>query len=86
LCTSRTIEAQLLDTTRGGWKVRGPDPGHPRRRSGSVSIPMEDIAHTVADDDSLALQITSSAGSVANLIAFGVVDIYDVTVELPIRS
>ncbi|MFY9919963.1 MAG: hypothetical protein WAL26_16455 [Mycobacterium sp.] len=51
-----------------------------------MSIPMEDIAHTVTDDDSLALQITSSAGSVANLIAFGVVDIYDVTVELPIRS
>ena len=87
LCASRTIDAQLVDTTTGRvvGNILTPIPVTLDGRSHSVSIPMEDIAHTVADGDSLVLQITSSASSFGDFVAFGVVDVSAVTVESLIR-
>jgi ABC-2 type transport system ATP-binding protein len=88
LGTSRTVYTQLVDNGTG--RVLGnmvtPIPVILDGRNRTVSIPMEQIAYTAGDGDSLTLQITSSASSFANVTAFGVIDISEVVLELPIRA
>ena len=57
-------------------------------RTHTVSIPMQQIAYTKYDDTlspPLTLQITSFATQFANS-SFGVIDISDITLDLPIRA
>ena len=51
----------------------------------TVSVPIADIAYTAGTNPSLTVQITSSASLYWNS-SWGVVNISDVTVELPVRA
>ena len=53
-------------------------------RERTVDIALADIAYTVyGATDSMTLQITSSALPYANLTAWGVIDIADVSLDVP---
>ncbi|MCB1265807.1 MAG: peptidase S15 [Mycobacterium sp.] len=88
LGTARTVYAQLVDDATG--RVVGnmvtPVPVVLDGRTHSVSLPMEVIAYTVGVGDSLTLQITSAASNFANFTSFGIIDIADITLRLPVRS
>lgn len=88
LGTSRSVYAQLVDNATG--RVLGnmvtAIPVTLDGHNHTVSIPMEQIAYTVGDGDSLTLQITSSASNFANFTTLGVIDVADVELELPIRA
>ena len=85
---SRTVYAQLVDDTTGRvlGNVVTPVPVTLDGRTHSVSTPMEDVAYTVAPGDTLTLQITSSAANLENFTSFGVIDISDIRIDLPIRA
>ena len=88
LGTSRTVYAQLVDRTTGlvlGNNVT-PIPVTLDGRTHTVSIPIEDIAYTVLDGDSLTLQLTSSAANYENLYTLGLVNISDLQIDLPIHA
>ncbi|MGV0993223.1 MAG: CocE/NonD family hydrolase [Mycobacterium sp.] len=88
LGTSRTVYAQLVDRTTGlvlGNNVT-PIPITLDGRAHTVSIPIEDIAYTVLDGDSLTLQLTSSAANYENLYTVGLVNIADLQIDLPIHA
>jgi ABC-2 type transport system ATP-binding protein len=85
---SRTVYAQLVDDTTG--RVLGnlvtPIPVTLDGRTHTVSIPMEDVAYTVAPGDTLTLQIAASAANLENFTSFGLIDITDIAIDLPIRA
>ena len=85
---ARTVYAQLVDNTtrRVLGNLVTPVPVTLDGRSHQVTIPMENIAYTVAPGDSLTLQITSSAANLENFTSFGLVNISDVRIDLPIRA
>lgn len=88
LGTSRTIYAQLVDNTTGlvlGNNVT-PIPVTLDGRAHSITIPIEDIAYTVLDGDSLTLQLTSSAANYENLYTLGLMNISDLRIDLPIHA
>ena len=89
LGTSRTVYAQLIDNASG--RVLGnivtPIPVTLDGQQRSVSIPMESIGYTAATStSSLTLQITSSATNYENFTSFGLIEISDVRIDLPIRA
>lgn len=88
LGTSRTVYAQLVDNTTR--KVLGnvvtPVPVVPDGRAHSETIPMADIAYTTPAGGTLTLQITSSATNFENFTTLGVIDIGDITLDMPIHD
>lgn len=88
LGVSRTVYAQLVDDTTGRvlGNVVTPVPVTLDGRAHTVTIPMEAVAYTATAGDSLTLQITSSAANLENFTSFGVVNVSDVIVDLPIRA
>lgn len=88
LGTSRTVYAQLVDTATGlvlGNNVT-PIPVVLDGRERTVTIPMEDIAYSVGADDSLTLQITSSAVNYENFTTAGLIDVSRIEISLPLRA
>jgi ABC-2 type transport system ATP-binding protein len=85
LGTSRTVYAQLIDETTGKvlQNLVTPIPVVLDGRERTVSIPLANIAYT-STGDSLRLQITSSATNFENFTSYGLVNISDVTLDLPI--
>lgn len=87
LGTSRTVYAQLVDDQTG--LVLGnnstPIPVVLDGRSRTVEIPMANIAYTAAGHP-LTLQITSSALNYENFTTFGLIDISDIKLELPVHA
>lgn len=47
---------------------------------------MEDIAYSVGADDSLTLQITSSAVNYENFTTAGLIDVSRIEISLPLRA
>lgn len=88
LGTSRTVYAQLVDDATGlvpGNNVT-PIPVILDGRERTVTMSIEDIAYTVAEGDSLTLQITSSAVNYENFTTLGVIDISNITLDVPLRA
>lgn len=88
LGTSRTVYAQLVDDKTGlvlGNNVT-PIPVMLDGRERSVTIPMEDIAYSVDADDTLTLQITSSAVNYENFTTAGLINISGIEISLPLRA
>ncbi len=89
LGTGRTVYAQLVDGSTGdvvGHMVT-PIPVTLDGQHHTVTIPMESIAFTsYANDDSMTLQITSSAINYENFYSLGLVDISNVKLTLPVRA
>jgi ABC-2 type transport system ATP-binding protein len=85
LGTSRTVYAQLIDETTGKvlQNLVTPIPVVLDGRERTVSIPLANIAYT-STGGSLRLQITSSATNFENFTSYGLVNISDVTLDLPI--
>ena len=87
LGTGKAVFAQLVDNATG--RVVGNTvtavPVTLNGQTNSVSIPMEDIAYSVGDGDSLTLQIVAYASSYANG-SIGVIDISDIRLDLPLRN
>ncbi len=89
LGTSRTVYAQLVDDATGQVLANNstPIPVKLDGRQHSVTIPMQDIAFTsYAADDSLTLQITSSAINYENFTSFGAIKISNIGLSLPVRA
>jgi ABC-2 type transport system ATP-binding protein len=88
LGTSRTVYAQLVDETSGLvlGNIVTPIPVVLDGRDRSVTIPLDDIAYTTPAGGKLKLQITSSATNFENFTSFGVINIGDITVKLPIHD
>ena len=87
LGTSRALYAQFIDNSTGlvvGNNVTA-IPVTLDGRERTVSVSLNDIAYTVGAGDSLTLQIVSWSSIFANA-AFGVVDISDIEVDLPLRA
>ena len=86
LGTTRTVYAQLIDNTTGKvlQNLVTPIPVVLDGRERTVSIPLANIAYTTTG--SLTLQITSSATNFENFTSYGLVNISDVTLDLPIRA
>ena len=85
--TSRAVYAQFVDDTTGRvvGNIVSPVPVVLDGVERTVSVPLNAIAYTAAEGDSLTLQITSSALLFENWSA-GVVDISDIRLEVPLRS
>ena len=86
LGTSRAVYAQLVDNASGNvvGNIVTPVPVTLDGRERTVDIALADIAYTVyGATDSMTLQITSSALPYANLTAWGVIDIADVSLDVP---
>lgn len=84
--TSRAVFAQLVDNNTGRvvGNVVTPVPVTLDGRRHTVEIPMENIAYTsYGPNDSLTLQITSSATTYENFTSFGLIDISNIHLELP---
>lgn len=84
--TSRAVFAQLVDNQTG--RVVGnmvtPVPVTLDGRQHTVEIPMENITYTSYGlNDSLTLQITSSATMYENFTSFGLINISDIALDLP---
>ena len=87
LGTSRTVYAQLIDETTGKvlQNLVTPIPVVLDGRERTVSIPLANIAYTTpASDARLKLQITSSATNFENFTSYGLVNVSEVTLDLPI--
>jgi ABC-2 type transport system ATP-binding protein len=84
--TSRFVYAQLVDDKTGlvVGNIVTPIPVTLDGRTHTVTVPMEDIAYTAAAGDSLTLQVTSSATAYENFTSYGVINISNVGVELPV--
>ena len=85
--TSRAVYAQVVDNTTG--RVLGnivtQVPVTLDGQTRTVSVPIADIAYTAGTSPSLTVQITSAASLYWNS-SWGVVNISDVTVDLPVRA
>jgi ABC-2 type transport system ATP-binding protein len=85
--TGKAVFAQLVDNSTG--RVVGnsasPIPVTLDGKTNTVSVPMEDIAYSVAAGDSLTLQIVAYASSYANA-SIGLIDISDIQLDLPLRN
>lgn len=88
LGASGAVYAQVLDTATGLvlGNIVTPIPVTLDGRSRVVRVEIGEIAYTVGESDSLVVQITSSATSFLRALAFGVVDISDITVTIPNRT
>ena len=88
LGTSRTVYAQLVDDTTNLvlGNIVTPIPVVLDGRERTVEIPLSDIAYTTPANGSLTLQITSSATNFENFTTFGIIDIGDIAIELPIHD
>lgn len=86
LGTTRTVYAQLIDNTTGKvlQNLVTPIPVVLDGRERTVTIPLANIAYTTTG--TLTLQITSSATNFENFTSYGLVNISDVTLDLPIRA
>lgn len=86
--TSRTVYGQLVDETSGQvlGNIATPIPVTLDGREHTVDIPLDDIAYTTPTGGKLKLQITSSATNFENFTSFGVINIGDVTLALPIHN
>lgn len=87
LGTSRTVYAQLVDNETG--QVLGnlvtPVPVVLDGRARTATIPLANIGYTT-QNQGLTLQITSSASNFENFTTAGVINIGDITLDLPIRA
>ena len=89
LGTSRTVYAQLIDDASGLvlGNIVTPIPVTLDGQQRSITIPMADIVYTAATAGaSLTLQITSSATNFENFTSYGLIDISDIQIDLPIRA
>jgi ABC-2 type transport system ATP-binding protein len=88
LGTSKTVYAQLVDNTTGLVLSNNltPVPVVLNGRDQTVEIPMENIAYTVREGDSLTLQITSSALNFENFWSYGFINMSDIKVSLPVHA
>jgi len=77
------VYAQLVDETSG--LVLG-NIVTPDGREHTVDIPLDDIAYTTPPGGKLKLQITSSATNFENFTSFGVINIGDITLDVPIHD
>ncbi len=87
LGSSRFVFAQLVDNATGlvVGNINTPVPVTLDGRQYSVEIPMANIAYTAyGSADSLTLQITSSATAFWNLTSFGLVNISNIKLDVPI--
>jgi len=87
LGTSTELYAQFIDNTTGlvvGNNVTA-IPVILDGRDRTVSVSLNDIAYTVGAGDSLTLQIVSWSSIFANA-AFGVVNISDIEIDMPLRA
>jgi len=87
LGTSKELYAQFVDNSTGlvvGNNVTA-IPVTLDGRERTVSVSLNDIAYTVGAEDSLTLQIVSWSSIFANA-AFGVVNISDIEVDMPLRA
>lgn len=87
LGTTRTVYAQLIDNSTGKvlQNLVTPIPVVLDGRERTVSIPLANIAYTTTGG-TLTLQITSSATNFENFTSYGLVNVSDVTLDLPIRA
>ena len=88
LGTSRTVYAQLVDETSNLvlGNVVTPIPVVLDGREHTVRIPIADIAYTTPAGGKLKLQITSSATNFENFTTVGVINIGDITLDMPIHD
>ncbi|MBU3750892.1 MAG: peptidase S15, partial [Mycobacterium sp.] len=86
LGTARTVYAQLIDNSTGKvlQNLVTPIPVVLDGRERTVDIPLANIAYTT--NGTLTLQITSSATNFENFTTLGLVNISDVTLDLPIKA
>ncbi|MGE0217695.1 MAG: peptidase S15, partial [Mycolicibacterium sp.] len=49
----------------------------------TVTVPLEQVAHTLAPGESLTVQLVTSAFTFQNFYAFGAITVHEVGVELP---
>lgn len=83
--TSRHVYAQLVDDATGavlGNQVT-PVPVTLDGQSHDITIPLEEVAHTLRPGQSLTLQIVASAVNYQSLSSFGVLNVSKVAVSLP---
>ena len=82
--------AQLVDETSGLvlGNIVTPVPVTLDGREHTVSIDLNDIVYAVTDPDTdnLTLQITSSATNFENFTSFGVINIGDIRLDVPIHD
>lgn len=84
--TSRFVFAQLVDDSTGlvVGNISTPVPVTMDGRQHTIEIPMENIAYTAYDaEDSLTLQITSSATAFWNFTSYGLVNISNIKLDVP---
>ena len=84
--TSRFVFAQLVDDSTGlvVGNINTPVPVKFDGRQHTLEIPMENIAFTSRDaEDSLTLQITSSATAFWNFTSYGLVNISNIKLDVP---
>ena len=88
LGSSGAVYAQVVNTKTGLvlGNVVTPVPVRLDGVHRTVTVDIGEIAYTVGEDDSLEVQITSSATPFLRPLAFGVIDIGEVTVTLPNRT
>lgn len=88
LGTSRTVYAQIVDDTTKLvlGNIVTPIPVILDGQERTVDIPLSDVAYTTPQGGSLTLQITSSATNFENFTTFGIIDIGDIAIELPIHD
>lgn len=86
--STRTVYAQLVDNTTGQvlQNIATPIPVNFDGKEHTLTIPMANIAYTAGTNGSLTLQITSSATNFENFTSFGMVNISDIKLDLPIRA
>lgn len=87
LGTSRAVYAQIVDNATGRvlGNIATPIPLTLDGQTRSVSVPIADIAYTAGTSPSLTLQIVGSSTLYLNS-SFGVVNISDIAVALPVRT
>jgi len=86
LGTSRFVFAQLVDNATGRvvGNIVTPVPVTLDGRQHTVEIPLANIAYTSYNaDDTLTLQITSSATAFENFTSFGLVNISNIKLDIP---
>ncbi len=88
LGSSRTVYAQLVDNTTNLvlGNIVTPIPVVLDGRQRTVEIPLSDVAYTTPEGGSLTLQITSSATNFENFTTIGIINIGDITLDMPIRD
>jgi ABC-2 type transport system ATP-binding protein len=83
--TSQHVFAQLVDDKTGLvlGNVVTPVPVTLDGQTHTISVPLEEVAQTMAAGDTLTLQIVGSATTYENLTSLGVIDVSSVQVTLP---